>query len=984
MDIKRDPLHRIIYSTDASAYREMPSGVFFPENKKELSDIVKFARDKGVSIIPRAAGTSLAGQVVGSGLVVDVSKHLNKILEINAEERWARVEPGVVLDDLNIAAGVHGLFFGPETSTSNRCCMAGMVGNNSCGSHSLVYGSTRDHLKEAEVILSDGSIIVCKDITKREFEEKLLGDTLEAKIYGFVADLLENKRAVSEIEENFPDPVIRRRNTGYALDELVHSCKTDEHYINLCPLLAGSEGTLAMISEIKLNLVPLPPKERAVVCAHSASFEDVFKANLIALRHSPVAVEMMDSTILELSKSNISQNKNRFFIKGDPAAILIIEIAKESKEELDNVVSAIETDLIASGLIYYCSRVYGADISRVWELRKSGLGLLTSMKGDAKPVSVTEDTAVAPARLPEYMKEFAAMLSKYDLSCVYHAHIGTGELHLRPILNLKDSEDVELFRTVARETALLVKKYHGSLSGEHGDGRLRGEFIPLMFGDYIYGIMKRVKEVFDPFNLFNNNKIIDTPPMNSSLRYQPGVAVPEFNTYFDFSAQGGWIRAIEQCNGSGDCRKASQFGGTMCPSFRATGDEKDVTRGRANILRELLTRPVTTKIFDQKEIMDALELCISCKACKSECPSNVDMARYKAEFLQHHYDVTSPTFRAFMVSRMADIQKLGSWFTPVYNFFAANRLTSKVIKGILKFSSNREIPSISRITFRKWVKKDAHYVHSTRLSVNSSEGTQYTSPYPRRVYIFADEFTNYNDAEVGMKFVKLLDNLGYRVIVPAHSESGRAAISKGMLKRARRLAIKNVLVLKDIVTEETPLVGIEPSCILSFRDEYPDLVGKDLKDDALKLAKNCLLYDEFIMREVAAGRIDPESFTDKSLDIKLHGHCHQKSLASVALSKDMLSLPVNYNVEVMPTGCCGMAGSFGYEKEHFAISMSIGEQTLFPIVRSAAADVVISAPGTSCRQQIKDGTGRVAKHPVELLYEALKKAPETAEAKSSA
>ncbi len=962
MDIKRDLLHRIIYSTDASAYREMPAGVFFPGSKKDLSDIVRFAKEKRISIIPRAAGTSLAGQVVGAGLVVDVSKYLNKILEINPQERWARVEPGVVLDDLNKAAGVHGLFFGPETSTSNRCCMAGMVGNNSCGSHSLVYGSTRDHLREVEVILSDGSVIVCKDLTKREFEEKLAGNTLEAKIYRFVADLLENKRALSEIEENFPDPVIRRRNTGYALDELVHSCRTDEHYINLCPLLAGSEGTLALISEIKLNLVPLPPKERAVVCAHSSSFEDVFRANLIALRHSPVAVEMMDSTILELSKSNISQNKNRFFIKGDPAAILIIEIAKESKEELDNVVSAIEADLIASGLIYYCSKVYGAYISRVWELRKSGLGLLTSMAGDSKPVSVTEDTAVAPARLPEYMNEFAGMLRKYGLSCVYHAHIGTGELHLRPILNLKDSGDVELFRTVARETAILVKKYRGSLSGEHGDGRLRGEFIPLMFGDYLYGIMKRVKEVFDPFNLFNNNKIIDTPPMNSSLRYQPGASVPEFNTYFDFSSQGGWIRAIEQCNGSGDCRKAKQFGGTMCPSFRATGDEKDVTRGRANILRELLTRPVTTKIFDQKEIMDVLELCISCKACKSECPSNVDMARYKAEFLQHHYDVTSPTFRAFMVSRMADIQHMGSWFTPVYNFFATNRFTSEVIKGILKFSSNREIPTISRITFRKWarVHGDAHV------------GTQCASPYTRQVYVFADEFTNFNEAEVGMKFVKLLENLGYRVIVPAHSESGRAAISKGMLKRARRLAIKNVLALKDIVTDDSPLVGIEPSCILSFRDEYPDLVGKELKEDALKLAKNCLLYDEFIMREVAAGRIGSESFTDKELNIKLHGHCHQKSLASVALSKDMLSLPVNYNVEIMPTGCCGMAGSFGYEKEHFEISMSIGEQTLFPIVRSASADIVISAPGTSCRQQIKDGTGRVAKHPVELLYEAIK------------
>jgi len=964
MEIKKDLLHRIIYSTDASAYREVPIGVFFPENTQDLIDIVKFARERDLSLIPRAAGTSLAGQVVGNGLVVDISRHMNKILEINPQKKWVRVEPGVVLDELNLFAEEYGLFFGPETSTSNRCCMAGMVGNNSCGLHSLVYGSTRDHLLEAEVILSDGSKTTFKALSKEEFDDKLIGDTLETKIYRFVAGLLENKRALAEIEENFPDPVLRRRNTGYALDELVHSCGKNGSYINLCPLLAGSEGTLAFVSEIKLNLVPLPPKEKCVVCAHCSSFEDIFKANLIALKHSPVAVEMMDSKILELSKSNISQNKNRFFIKGDPAAILIIEVAKKSWEELDRCVSEIESDLLSSGLSYYCSRVYGADISRVWDLRKAGLGLLTSMVGDAKPVSVIEDTAVAPEKLPKYMEEFAGILEKYGLSCVYHAHIGTGELHLRPILNLKLAKDVELFREVARETALLVKKYRGSLSGEHGDGRLRGEFISLMYGDYLYGLMRGVKEVFDPDKILNNHKIIDTPPMNSSLRYEPDAAVPEFKTYFDYSALGGWIRAIEQCNGSGDCRKSVQFGGTMCPSFRATGAERDATRGRANVLRELLTRPRSAKIFDQKEVLEALDLCLSCKACKSECPSNVDMARYKAEFLQHHYDVSAPSFRSVMVSRMADIQHIGSYVPGWYNFFTANPLTSWILKKALNFSTKRQIPALSRVTFRKWVHGDANCVPMA--------GTQFASPCTHKVHIFADEFTNYNDAEIGIKFVKLLNNLGYEVVVPPHYESGRAAISKGMLKRAKQLAIKNVLALKDIVNEESPLVGIEPSCILSFRDEYPDLVGPDLKEEALKLAKNCLLYDEFIMREVKAGRVTSASFTDETLNIKLHGHCHQKSLASVELSKEMLSLPVNYNVEVMPTGCCGMAGSFGYEKEHYEISMNIGEQTLFPIVRSSAPSVAISAPGTSCRQQIKEGTGREARHPVELLYEALK------------
>ncbi len=963
IDIRKDLLHRIIYSTDASAYREMPYGVFYPDNTQDIVDVVNFARERGISIIPRAAGTSLAGQVVGKGLVVDVSKHLNRILEINPAERWVRVEPGVVLDELNLFAKEYGLFFGPETSTSNRCCISGMVGNNSCGSHSLVYGSTRDHLLEAEVILSDGTKTIFKALSKEEFDAKLKGNNLESKIYRFVNDLLENNRAIEEIEANFPDPVLRRRNTGYALDELIHSKGKNGKYINLCPLLAGSEGTLALISEVKLNLVPLPPKEKCVVCAHCQTFEDVFKANLLALKHSPVAVEMMDSKILELSKKNISQNKNRFFVKGDPAAILIIEFAKETKDLLDESVAAIESDMLSSGLSYHCSKVYGPDISRVWELRKAGLGLLTSMIGDAKPVSVTEDTAVAPQKLPEYMKEFSAMLQKYGLSCVYHAHIGTGELHLRPILNLKRSKDVKLFRKVALETALLVKKYRGSLSGEHGDGRLRGEFIPIIYGDYIFGLMRNVKKVFDPGKIFNNHKIIDTPPMSSSLRYVPDVAVPEYDTYFDYSAQGGWIRAIEQCNGSGDCRKSVQFGGTMCPSFRATGEEKDTTRGRANVLRELLTRPVSRNIFDQKEISDVLDLCLSCKACKSECPSNVDMARYKAEFLQHHYDISGPSFRSLMVSRMADIQKIGSYFPSLYNFFAKNNFTSYILKRILRFSTLRRIPAISRVTFRKWARMELASDGNSQSSKNE---------LTRRVYIFADEFTNFNEAEIGIKFVNLLRSLGYDVIVPEHYESGRAAMSKGMLKRARKLSIKNVTVLKDIITEDAPLVGIEPSCILSFRDEYPDLVGADLKEDALKLAKNILLYDEFIMREVKAGRISSSSFTDNYLNIKLHGHCHQKALASVELSKEMLNLPLNYNVEIMPTGCCGMAGSFGYEKEHYDVSMRIGEQTLFPLVRSSSADVVISAPGTSCRQQIHEGTGRTAKHPIEILFDALK------------
>ncbi|MCK9303958.1 MAG: FAD-linked oxidase C-terminal domain-containing protein [Bacteroidales bacterium] len=955
MEIKRDLLHKVLYSTDASAYRESPCGIFYPQTREELAEIVKFAREKGLPVIPRAAGTSLAGQVVGNGLVVDVSKHLNKILEINPKERWVRVEPGVILDDLNRYAANFGLFFGPETSTSNRCCMAGMAGNNSCGSHSLVYGSTRDHLLEAEVILSDGGTTRFRSVNKtglRDMAESCKG--VEKSIYEYVLKLINDTVACEEIGKNFPDKDVKRRNTGYALDELIKEGES----VNLCSVLAGSEGTLAIITELKLALVPLPPTNRCVVCAHCSSLEDIFRANLVALEQSPSAVEMMDRNILELSKKNISQNKNRFFVKGDPAAILIVELARESREELEKAVIDTERALLESGFSYYCSKVYDKDISRVWELRKSGLGLLTSMKGDAKPVSVTEDTAVAPRYLPQYMKEFGGMMAKYKLECVYHAHIGTGELHLRPVLNLKKKGDVELFRKVAYESALLVKKYRGSLSGEHGDGRLRGEFIELLYGEYVYGLMKELKRVADPDNLFNPGKIISVPPMDTFLRYQPGAGTPDYKTLFDFAEYGGWLRAIEQCNGSGDCRKGNLAGGTMCPSYRVTGEEKDVTRGRANILRELLTRPLSTKVFDQKEIKEALDLCLSCKACKSECPSNVDMAKYKSEFLYQSYKVKGVPLRSYMVSVMNEFQRMGSLFPGIYNFFVSNKLISSVLKWILNFSKHRRIPLLSPQTLRGWYRK-------YRRELVGRE-------FPNGIVcLFADEFTNYNDAHVGISFIRLLNKLGYRVIIPKHCESGRAAISKGMLKRARRLAIRNVTALKDLVSKDVPLVGIEPSAILSFRDEYPVLVSPELKDASVNISRNTFLYDEFITREISAGKIRSEQFSGKNLKIKLHGHCHQKSLASVEPSREMLSLPVNYQVYVIPSGCCGMAGSFGYEKEHYELSMEIGGQILFPEIKSADPNTIISAPGTSCRQQIQDGTGRKAYHPVEILYDAL-------------
>lgn len=947
MEIHNDRHYRIIYATDASAYLEMPDAVAFPKDEEEIKTLVRYAVENHLNLIPRAAGTSLAGQVVGKGIVADISRYMNHILEINPEQRWVRVQPGVVLDELNEYCSHYGLFFAPETSTSNRCCIGGMAGNNSCGSHSLVYGSTRDHVIEARVVLSDGSTAVFGPLSDNELENKCSGDTLEGRIYMEMLAMLNDEGNRKDIKDNFPEPSIRRRNSGYAIDELLNS-----RPFNFCKLIIGSEGTLAFITELKLHLEPLPPKEKAVVCVHCASLEEACNANLVALKHEPRAIELMDDQVLQLSKKNIAQNKNRFFIQGDPAAILIVEIAKDTLDEVNSDADSLEEDLKRQNLGYHYPRVYGKDISRVWALRKAGLGLLSGMPGSAKPVSLIEDTAINPEKLFAFLTDLKTVLDRYGLSCVYHGHISTGELHLRPILNLKEERDRQLFRVVAAETARLVKKYRGSLSGEHGDGRLRGEFLPLMFGEKVYALFKDVKRIWDGNGIFNIGKIVDTPPMDSCLRYEvsPGIG----NTYFDFSRQKGWLCAVEQCNGSGDCRKSYLFGGTMCPVYRVTRDEKDTTRARSNILRELIIHPEGKKVFSQPEVLSALSSCLSCKACKAECPSNVDMARYKAEYLQHHYDETRIPLRSFLVANLTRIQKMAMVFPAAYNAVVSSKVFSSILKKILKFAPQRSIPKIYKFTLRNWLR-----THPDAGTCN------------RKVYLFADEFSNYMDVETGITFIKLLRALGYQVIIPEHIESGRTELSKGMVKKAKKIARKNVMLLKDIVNEQVPLVGIEPSCILSFRDEYPDLVGDDLKEAAASLARNCLLYDEFIVREVQKGNITSEQFIAKEQKIKLHGHCHQKALVSIEPSKKMLSLPANYHVDVIPSGCCGMAGAFGYEKEHYSLSMQIGEQVLFPAVRSALQGTLIAAPGTSCRQQIMDGTGVKAYHPVEILYRAL-------------
>jgi FAD/FMN-containing dehydrogenase/Fe-S oxidoreductase len=957
-----DETMRTLYATDASAYREMPLAVAIPANEQDIRTLIAFARANKTSLIPRTAGTSLAGQVVGNGIIVDVSRTFTKILEINTEEHWVRVQPGVIRDELNMFLKPYGLYFGPETSTANRAMIGGMVGNNSCGSNSVVYGSTREHLLEVKAILSDGSDVVFNTISTDEFHARCerQDNSLETAVYRQLRTMLGNHANQEEIRKEFPKPSITRRNTGYAVDLLLETAPftAGKEDFNFCKLIAGSEGTLAFLTEIKLNVSPLPPKETGLLCIHFNNIDESLRANIIAMQYKPSASELIDHYILECTKDNIQQSKNRFFVQGDPGAILVVEFCRDDREAITEIANRLTLELQAAGLGYHFPLLFGEDTKKIWTLRKAGLGLLSNLPGDEKAVPVIEDTAVDIYDLPHFIRDFNDILKQYGLYSVHYAHAGSGEIHLRPIINLKTEEGNQLFRSIAEEIATLVKKYNGSLSGEHGDGRLRGEFIRQMIGEKNYSLLRDLKYTWDPENIFNPNKIVDTPSMNSMLRYTPGQKAPQLKTVFHFPDQ-TILQHAEQCNGSGDCRKTEKSGGTMCPSYMASRNEKDTTRARANILREFLTHSNKENRFDHKEIYEVLDLCLACKGCKSECPSNVDMAKLKMEFLQHYHDANGVPFRAKLISNFTRLNGLATIAPGIYNWMVNTPLTGNLIKKTAGFAVKRSMPELQSTTLKSWFKKQWPKEKAAMPAAK------------KPVYLFCDEFTNFNDTHIGIKAVKLLQRLGYDVLMVEHPESARAWMSKGLLRKARNFAEENVRIFSAVINNEVPLLGVEPSAILSFRDEYPDLVREELREKAKKLAPNVFLVDEFLSREAAAGNIPASLFTTEKRQVKLHGHCQQKALSTPQHSKNILSIPANYSVEIIPSGCCGMAGSFGYEKEHYDLSMQIGEMVLFPAVRNATVETIIAAPGTSCRHQVKDGTGRKAQHPVEVLYDAL-------------
>ena len=948
-DVLFDNLQKSIYATDASVYRKIPLAVAFPKDEKDIKTLIDFAIKNSITLIPRTAGTSLAGQCVGDGIVVDVSKHFTDIISFDEQAKKITLQPGIVRDSLNLFLKPFGLFFGPNTSTSNRCMIGGMVGNNSSGSTSIKYGVTRDKVLEIDAILSDGSSANFKEITSEEFIKKTKENTLEGKIYKSIYAELSSKENQHEIKNEFPKEIIHRRNTGYAVDEFLISdlFGGKSPTINVAKFLSGSEGTLAFSTAITLQLDDVAPKESIMVCSHFTTIKESLKATVTAMNHNLYNCELMDKTILDCTKSNREQAKNRFFLQGDPEAVLMLEVSANTIEEAEVLASNLITDLEKNNFGYHHPKVYGKDIAKVHHLRKAGLGLLGNMIGDKKAVACIEDTAVALEDLPNYIEEFTKIMDKYQQNAVYYAHAGAGELHLRPILNLKKKEDVVLFRKITTETAELVKKYKGSFSGEHGDGIVRAEFIPLMIGEQNYQLLRRIKKAFDPNNIFNQGKITDAFSMDKNLRYEIDRTEPKINTIQDFSDSEGILKLAEKCNGSGDCRKPAEAGGTMCPSYRATKNEKDTTRARANMLREVLTNNEAKNKFDSKELKEVLDLCLSCKACASECPSNVDIATMKAEFLFQYQETNGYPLRSKLFANNAKLNKLGSIVPALSNLV----LNTSIAKSFMGVALERTVPKLAPKTLKKWFLK------------------QPKSKNTKTIYLFCDEFTNFYDVEIGKDAFHLLAKLGYNLEIINHEESGRSYISKGFLKEAKKVCDQNISIFKNLITEKTPLIGIEPSAILTFKDEYIRLADDTLS--AKKIAKNTFTFEEFLAKEFKNKNIDTSLFTTKPRTLKVHGHCHQKALSGTHASFQMLNIPKNYSVTILNTGCCGMAGSFGYEKEHYAISMQVGEDTLFPKIRNCSSETEIAAAGTSCRHQIFDGTKRIAKHPITLLKEAL-------------
>ncbi len=937
-DVRFDTYSRLLYSTDASMYQVEPIGVVIPRHTDDVQAALEVADRWNVPVLPRGGGTSLTGQTVNTAVVLDFSAHLNRVIEVNQEELWARAQPGVIQEELNQHLRPMGLLFGPDTSTANRATLGGMIGNNSGGSHSIAYGLTIEHVIELTALLADGSRAVFGEITPQSFAEKMKLPGLEGEIYRQITNIRNIYR--EEILARYPK--YWRRVCGYNLDELVK-----DQPLNMARLIVGSEGTLLNVIEAKVRVVKRP-KKTALVVLHYQDMQEALESSQVILETKPYSLELTDRMILHLARANIELSKRMGFIQGDPAVILGVEYAGESDVEVRSKVEALEALRARHRFAYAAHIAYDPDEQKaIWKLRKAGLGLLMGIKGDAKPIAFVEDTAVDPKHLPVFVPRFREIMAKHGTDGAYYGHCSVGCLHIRPIINLKTRRSLEQVKAIAADITDLVMEFGGAISSEHGDGRARSPFLERVYGPTILQAFRELKRAFDPKNLMNPGNIVDSPPLTENLRYGPEYKTWEPVTLLDFSRQGGFAASVEMCNGVGVCRKTME--GTMCPSYMATKDEEHSTRGRANALRAVLSGRVPPSDFTSRRLHEVMDLCLECKACKAECPANVDMAKLKYEFLHHYYEANGLPLRNRIFGRIAELSKLGSRFAPISNWIAASRLNRWLMDRFLGIDSRRPLPRFASETFTDWFKARKRAAQAPRGSV----------------VLFHDTFVTYNTPEIGRAAVELLEAAGYRVELVNKKCCGRPLISKGMLAEAKEHAAWNVAQLNPWVERGAAIVGLEPSCLLTLRDESVELLRSD---EAHRVAQSSYLLEEFLLKERAEGL--SLAFQAGRRRALLHGHCHQKAMVGAAPTVAVLQW-ANFEVTEVDSGCCGMAGSFGFEKEHYDISVTLGQRRLASAVTAQPLDTEIVAPGVSCRQQIEHLAGRRAKHPAEVLREAL-------------
>jgi len=945
-EVRFDSYSRALYSQDASIYSMEPTGVVLPKSAEDVQAVIEICARNGVKVLSRGGGTGLSGQTVQEGaVVIDYTKYMHDVLEINAEEQWVRTQPGITLTELNRQLRPHDLMFTPDPSTASRATVGGAMGNNSCGAHSIIYGKTVDHVLGQDVVLSDGSMANFENVAGAALAAKLRIPGLEGDIYRTVRDAAAS--AAPLVEANFPK--VLRRVGGYNLD-LVN----DPDGVNLAQLVVGSEGTLAAVTSARLNLVKIP-EHSGLAVLHFASLNDSMEATVATLEHDPAGVEHVGAIILGEARRHISISRNLGFLQGDPTDILVVEFNGESEAEIASKFDRLEQDMVRKELGFAMTRVSSAaGKAQVASMRENSLGLMNNVEGIAKPLPFVEDTAVDPAKLPEYVRRFDKIIRNSGTEAGYYGHASVGCLHVRPLVDIKTRKGMDQLYKISEEITDLLKEFGGSMTGEHGDGIVRGFWTEKMFGTELVDRFREVKKAFDPQTIMNPGKIFDTPHLLDNLRFGDEYKTHEIETRLDFTKEGGFAAAVEMCNGVGACRKLNL--GAMCPSYIATREETHTTRGRANVLRAAISGKFPSDQFTSKATLNVLDLCMECKSCKAECPSNVDMAKIKYEFLHQYYKTHKVPLRSKLVANIHKTNARIAPVAPVINAINGSAPMRWALDKFVGFSSERPAPKVVRKTFQKWF--------DTR-----EKAPEDTNPRGQ-IVLFHDTFMNFNFPLIGVAATDLLEALGFEVIILKDRKcGGRPMISKGLLDMAGENARHNVDLLYEYVQRGVKIAGCESSCVMAIKDEYPDLLGSDEKARAVSEAT--VMLEEIIAE--CLGDDGPQlEFTELSKKVQFLGHCHQRALTGLSSSVTALNLPPNYEVIDIPAGCCGMAGAFGYEKEHVDVAMTAGEERFFPHVRNNP-DHEVCVTGISCREQTGFGTGRKARHLVEVLADALKK-----------